>query len=96
MKVKIILPKEVEDILPTFGNISKQKSLIKVYNALILKSKYKNSEGYFEVSSRYLLKVNNRYYNIIKFFEENGIIKTLKREYLQGDKYGPTDIFTEK
>lgn len=96
MKIKIKVPKQVEDILPEVGNISKQKALLKVYNALTLKSKYKNKEGYFEVSSRYFKKVNGRYHTILDYLEENKVIEVLKREYLQGEKYGPSDLFTDK
>ena len=96
MKVKITVPKQIEDLLPTIGNKTKQKALLKVYNALLLKSKYKNKEGYFEVSSKYLKKVNGRAKSIIDILINNSIIDTLKREYNQGDKYGPQDIFTDK
>ena len=96
MKVKITVPKQIEDLLPIVGNKTKQKALLKVYNALLLKSKYKNKEGYFEVSSKYLKKVNGRAKSIIDILINNSIIDTLKREYNQGDKYGPQDIFTDK
>ena len=46
MKVKIKVPNELESVLPEIGNKTKQKALLKVYNALTLKSKYKNKEGY--------------------------------------------------
>lgn len=96
MKVKVIIPKEVQMILPSIGNITKQKAMLKVYNALVLKSKYKNKDGYFEVASRYLNKINGRSKSIIDSLIENNILTILKREYKQGDKYGPQDIFTPK
>lgn len=96
MRVETIVPIEISNIKERIGNITKQKSLLKIYNALSLKSKYKNKEGYFEVSSRYLRKVNGRYNEIIDFLIENNIIETFKREYLLGDQYGPTDLFVEK
>jgi hypothetical protein len=96
MKVKIKLPLEVEAILDNVGNKTKRKALLKVYNALKLKSKYKNKEGYFEVSSRYFKKVNGRYHTILDYFVDNNIIEVLKREYLQGDKDGPQSIFVDK
>ncbi|MFO7970068.1 MAG: hypothetical protein R6U15_08185, partial [Candidatus Izemoplasmatales bacterium] len=96
MKVKIKVPEEVENILSDVGNKTKQKALLKVYNALTLKSKYKNKKGYFEVSSRYFKKVNGRYHKILDYLEKHNIIKVLKREYLQGEKYGPSDLFVDK
>jgi len=94
MKVKIKVPKEIETILPSIGNKTKQKALLKVFNALKMKSKYKNKDNYFEASSKYLLKVNGRYHTIISFLQKHNIIENLKREYLPGDKYGPTDLFS--
>jgi hypothetical protein len=96
MKVKLLVPKEIENLLPTIGNKTKQKALLKVYNALLLKSKYKNKEGYFEVSSKYLKKINGRAKSIIDILIQNSILDILKREYTQGEKYGPKDIFTDK
>jgi hypothetical protein len=96
MKVKLIVPKQIEDILPSVGNKSKQKALLKVYNALLLKSKYKNKEGYFEVSSKYLKKINARSKSIIDILINNSILDILMREYNQGDKYGPDNIFVDR
>ena len=91
MKKKIIIPSEIENILPDVGNKTKQKSLLKIYNALVLKSKYANKEGWFEVSSKYLRKINGRYSSIISILEENNIIEHLEKVYEAGSKYG--DLF---
>ncbi len=95
MKVKIIVPNEIIELTKTIGNKTKQKSLLKVYLGLVLKSKYKNKDGYFEVSSKYLKKINSCFSSIIKEMIANNILTTFKREYKQGDPYGPKDIFTE-
>jgi len=69
IKKSLIIPNEVEQLIPSIGNKTRQKSLLRVYNALLVKSKYKNKDGWFEVSSNYLLKVNSKYKNIIDYFE---------------------------
>jgi len=91
MKVEITVPKEVIEKIEKIGNKTKQKSAYKIYNALLRKSRHKNTPGYFEISSKYLIKINGRYKTIIKYFIDNDIIEPLIRVYSEGEQWG--DLF---
>ena len=58
MKYEVIIPKEVIDKINKIGNKTKKISAYKVYNALLRKNKHRNSNAWFEVSSKYLKQVN--------------------------------------
>ena len=78
MKIEVIIPEEVKEAISTVGNVTKQKSAQKIFNALIRKEKYSNKFGWFEVSSKYLHKINGRYKTIIDHFIDNNIFKDEK------------------
>lgn len=88
MKTQIIIPNELKSIISNVGNRTKQKSTYKIYNALVRKSRYKNKDGWFEVSSKYLKKINGQYSSIIKFLIDNDIIEQLTRIYQAGEQWG--------
>jgi hypothetical protein len=69
-------------------NKTVKNNALKIYAALYILSKRKNKFGYFPVPSGYLVSINKRYSNIIKYFEEKNIIKSYTRP-VQDDK----DIF---
>ena len=91
MTVAVTVPEEVIKAIGMIGNKTKQKSAYKIYNALVRKSKHKNGAGYFEISSKYLIKINGRYKTIIKYFIDNNIIEPLTRVYSEGEQWG--DLF---
>jgi len=84
MKVEVIIPIRVKEVIESVGNITKQKSAYKIYNALVIKNKYSNKHGWFEVSAKYLHKVNGRYATIIRHFIENDILEIHQKEYMTG------------
>jgi len=69
-------------------NITVKNNALKIYAALYLLSKRKNKFGFFPVASEYLKSINIRYYKIMDYFEESGLIKAYTRP-LQDEK----DIF---
>lgn len=69
-------------------NKTVKNNAIKIYAALYIMSKRKNKFGYFPVPSEYLKSINLRYYKIMDYFEENGLIKAYTRP-IQDEK----DIF---
>lgn len=69
-------------------NKTVKNNAVKIYAALYLMSKRKNKFGYFPVPSEYLKSINLRYYKIINYFEEAGMIKAYTRP-VQDEK----DIF---
>lgn len=88
MKYEVIIPKEVIDKINKIGNKTKKISAYKVYNALLRKNKHRNSNGWFEVSSKYLKQVNAKYKSIIEYFIDNEIIEVLTRVYSEGEQWG--------
>jgi hypothetical protein len=70
-----------------FNKTVKNNSL-KIYGALYLMSKRQNKFGYFPVPSEYLKSINLRYFKIMDYFEEVGLIKAYTRP-VQDEK----DIF---
>lgn len=88
MKVEVIIPKQVKEVVSTIGNKTKQKSAYKIYNAMVRQSRYRNREGWFEVDSKYLKKVNTQYKSIINHFTKNDIIEPLIRVYDEGEQWG--------
>lgn len=72
-------------------NKTVKNNALKIYAALYLMSKRKNKFGYFPVSSEYLKRINLRYYKIIDYFEEVGLIQSFKRPVQDNN-----DIFKTK
>ena len=72
-------------------NTTVKRNAVKIYGALYLLSIRKNKFGYFPVASEYLKSINLRYYKIIDYFEEAGLITPYTR-LIQDDK----DIFNDK
>ena len=62
-------------------NKTVKNNAIKIYAALYLMSKRQNRFGYFPVPSEYLKAINMRYYKIIDYFEEKGMIKAYQRAF---------------
>ena len=69
-------------------NKTVKNNALKIYAALYLMSRRKNKFGYFPVPSEYLKSINLRYYKIINYFEEVGMISPYTRP-VQDEK----DIF---
>jgi len=69
----------VKQSINGFKNKTSIKNGYKIYAALYLKSKYKNSSGYFAVASTYLKSINARYKRFINQFEKDGILKHYER-----------------
>lgn len=61
-----------------YNKTVKNKAL-KIYAALYLMSKRKNSRGYFPVPSEYLKAINLRYSKIMRHFEKVGMIEAYTR-----------------
>jgi len=72
-------------------NKTVKNNAVKIYGALYLMSIRKNKFGYFSVPSQYLKSINVRYYKIMDYFEESGLIKPYTR-LIQDDN----DIFNNK
>jgi len=70
-------------------NKTVKKNAIKIYGALYTLSQRKNKHGYFSVSSEYLKSINVRYFKIIDWFEQEGLIKAYTRPYMDEN-----DIFS--
>lgn len=80
--MKIIIPKEFKIAINEMPyNRTVKNNAIKIYAALYLKSHLKNSIGYFPVSSKYLKSINLRYYNIMEYFIEKGLLDFYKRSF---------------
>lgn len=62
-------------------NKTVKSNAIKIYGALWLLSQRKNKHGYFSVPSEYLKSINVRYFKIIDWFEQEGLIKAYTRPY---------------
>jgi hypothetical protein len=60
-------------------NKTVKNNAIKIYGALYIMSRRKNKFGYFPVPSEYLKSINLRYYKIMNYFEEVGLIKPYTR-----------------
>lgn len=60
-------------------NKTVKNNAVKIYAALYLMSKRKNKFGYYPVPSEYLKSINTRYYKIMDYFEEVGLIKPYTR-----------------
>lgn len=86
--MKIIVPKFVKYSIEDIGNKTAIESGFKIYAALYLRSKRKNSHGYFDVPSEYLESINKRYNRTINKLIEDGIIDYYKREIQD-----PNDVF---
>lgn len=82
--MKIIVPKEVKDVIKTIGNKTAQKNAYKIYAALYKREKRKTQNGYFDVPSTFLKSINDRYNRTINAFLEAGIIRYYERA-IQGD-----------
>lgn len=76
--MKVIVPKLVKYSLLDSGNVTRQRSCLKIYAALYKLEKRKNKDGYFPVPSTYLESINKYYYKAIKKFIEDGIIEYYK------------------
>lgn len=81
MKIKI--PKLVQYSILDSGNITRQRSCLKIYAALYQLSKRKNKDGYFAVPSTYLESINKYYYKAIRKFIDDGILEYYK--YIHND-----------
>ena len=89
--MKIKLTQQVKDSINKLGNKTAKKSGLKVYCGLIVCSKRKNKQGYFDCPSDYFVKLNNRYSRIFKQFIADGIM-----EYHKNMQIDPEDIFSTK
>ena len=69
-------------------NKTVKNNALKIYGALYLLSKRQNKFGYFPVPSEYLKSINLRYFKIMDYFEETGLIKAYTRPHQDKD-----DIF---
>jgi hypothetical protein len=87
--MKITIPQQFKKAINDMPyNKTVKLNALKIYGALYLKSHLKNSQGYFPVSSSYLQSINLRYYKIMDYFIEQGLIDFYKKAYVD-DK----DIF---
>lgn len=87
--MKVIMPKEFQIAINEMpANKTVKKNAIKIYAALYLKQSLKNSHGYFPISSDYMKSINVRYYKILDYFIERGLIDFYKKEYED-----PNDLF---
>lgn len=87
--MKITIPQQFKKAINDMPyNKTVKLNALKIYGALYLKSHLKNSQGYFPVSSSYLQSINLRYYKIMDYFIEQGLIDYYKKAYVD-DK----DIF---
>jgi len=90
--MRIEVNDEIKEIINKApGNKGFKKSVLKVYAALWILEKRKNKFGYFPVSSTYLKSINVRYFKIIDYFEEVGLIESYKRPFDD-----PENIFESK
>lgn len=89
MKIKITT--ETKELLESIGNTTRQKNAYKVYAALFALSSRKHPNGYFDVPSTYLKKINSRYKDIIDSLIKNNII-----EYKQTLKIDENNIFQSR
>jgi hypothetical protein len=64
------------------GNKTKKANAFKVYAALHSKLNLANKDGYFPISSEYLESVNSRYYTILDYFIEKGLLDYHKKPYI--------------
>lgn len=96
MIIKLLIPTELQEVLKnTKLNKTAKKSLLQVYNALLYKNKKYNKKKineYFPVPSKYLEKINARYFRFIQILLINDIIsyQSINSVYLY------EDLFTEK
>lgn len=80
--MRIEINEEIKRIIDEYpGNKGAKKSVLKIYAALWILEKRKNKWGYFPVSSSYLKKINVRYFKIIDYFEEIGLLESYKRPF---------------
>lgn len=78
----IRIPNELKKVINEMPyNKTVKMNAIKIYAAFYLKSHLKNSTGFFPVSSDYLKSINVRYYKIVEYFVEKGIIDFYKKAY---------------
>lgn len=89
MLMKIIMPKEVHDLIKGLGNKTIQNSGLKIYTALYLRTNRADKHGYFDCPASYLKTINSRYEKIMDRFIEARIIK-----YKENIKPNPNDIFS--
>lgn len=87
--MKITIPTEFKKAINEMPfNKTVKLNALKIYTALYLKSHLKNSQGYFPVSSTYLSSINLRYYKILDYFIEKGLLDFYKKAYVDDN-----DIF---
>ena len=73
--MKITIPPQIDSLIKGIGNKTKQESAYKVYAAIWLQRNRCNKAGFFDVPSKYLIKVNGRYKTIIKYFIDNKVLE---------------------
>ena len=91
---ELIIPKELQFLLSNVKDTRVKKRLLKVYEALVYKKGKTN--GFFDVPSNYLEKINSRYYKAIELFIEYGIIEYKTNEYEPQHKYNNVSLFESK
>jgi hypothetical protein len=74
------ITQKIKDIINGMPfNKTVKNNALKIYSALYLLSRRANKHGYFPVSSEYLKSINVRYFKIIDYFEEAGMITAFTR-----------------
>lgn len=91
---EIKTPKQLDYLLSNQKDKRVKNRILKVYEALVYKSSQKDKDGWFYVPSKYLEKINTRYYKAIETLINHGILEVYKKTYYPGDKYGPTDLWS--
>lgn len=90
--MRVTISQQFKDAINSMPyNKTVKRNALKIYAALYSKEYLKNNHGYFPVASDYLKSVNVRYFKIIDYFEERGLIDVYKRAVQDDD-----DIFNTK
>lgn len=79
---EVIIPKEVQYLIEIQKNKKLKKRIVNVYDALVYKKG--KTKNFFDVPSKYLQKINARYYLVMQLFVEYGIIEYSKSTYVKG------------
>lgn len=100
-KVKIIIPKELEEVLKTIKDKRKKKSLIYIYNAFVYKyQKYDkdNEYDYFQIPSTYLKKIRTDYKKFVQLLLDHNIIeyKSVNKGMQINEDIFSDDIFYDR
>lgn len=93
MKLEIIITPKLQTTLDTLKRRDTRLNLLKIYNALIFKNfKYNKTKenSFFPVPSKYLEKINSRYYIYVNMLISNSIITYLSNNSI--DIYNEKDI----